>query len=163
VTNLSTRIQVLIGCCFFILAGLAFIPYLGLQNDESLFACPLYLMNAREFCVSIFHRQIPLMVMTYIGTLKTAIYIPIFEIFGGNVWSTRVPMLLAGALTVFFFFRLTLRCAGPVAAGIAGLLLATDPTFLLTNTVDWGPVALSQLFLVTGCYCLIRFASLKSY
>ncbi len=161
VTNLSTRIQILIGCCFFILAGLAVIPYLGLQNDESLFAAPLYVMNPKEFCINIFHRRIPLMVMTYIGTLKTLIYIPIFKIFGGNVWSTRVPMLLAGALTVFFFFRLALRCAGATAAGIAGLLLASDPIFLLTNTVDWGPVALSQLCLVTGSYCLVRFASLK--
>ncbi len=156
-TNLSTRFQVSIACCFFILAGFAFIPYLGIQNDEALFATPLYLMNPRDFCISVFHRQVPLMVMTYIGTLKTAIYIPIFKIFGGNVWSTRVPMVVVGALTVFFFFKMTIRAAGATAAGIAGLLLATDPSFLLSNTVDWGPVALSHFLLVTGCFCLVRF------
>lgn len=98
------------------------------------------------------------MVMSYIGTLKTALFIPILRIFGGNVWSVRVPMLLAGALTIFTFFKLTLRSAGPEAASIAGFLLATDPTFLLTNTIDWGPVALGLLLLVTGCFFLVRFA-----
>jgi hypothetical protein len=38
------------------------------------------------------------------------------------------------------------------------LLLATDPVFLLTNTFDWGPVALEHAFLVTGCWFLYRFA-----
>jgi hypothetical protein len=162
VTNLSTRIQIFTACCLFILTGLAVIPYLGIQNDEALFASPLFIFNPKEFCFAAFHRQIPLMVMTYIGTLKSAIYIPIFKIFGGNVWSTRVPMLLTGTATIFFFFKLARRVAGPVAAAIAGFLLATDPIFMLTDTVDWGPVALSQFFLVTGCYLIVRFGSLSS-
>jgi len=44
-----------------------------------------------------------------------------------------------------------------MAACIGALLLATDPAFLLTNTFDWGPVALEHLFLVTGCWLLCRF------
>ena len=156
--DLSTRFQIL-ACLLFILAGLAIIPYLGIQNDEALFAAPLYQLNPKEFCFVAFHHRVPLMVMTYIGTLKTALYVPILGIFGGNVWSVRVPMLLAGALTLFIFFKLTMRSAGPTAAAIAGLLLATDSTFLLTNTVDWGPVALGHLFLVTGCYYLVRFCA----
>jgi hypothetical protein len=69
----------------------------------------------------------------------------------------RLPMVLAGALTVFIFYRFTSRAAGPAAAWIAGFLLATDPSFLLTNTFDWGPVALGHLLLVTGCFFLLRF------
>jgi 4-amino-4-deoxy-L-arabinose transferase-like glycosyltransferase len=143
----------------FILLGLAVIPYLGVQNDEALFTNPLYVYNSKEFCFTAFHHQIPLMVMTYIGTLKTLIYVPILKFFGGNVWSTRLPVLLAGSLTVYFFFYLTLRSGDRLAALIAGFLLATDPVFLLTNTIDWGPVALSHFLLVTGCFFLVRFAS----
>jgi 4-amino-4-deoxy-L-arabinose transferase-like glycosyltransferase len=161
VKDLSTRFVVFAACCFFILSGLAFIPYLGIQNDEALFSAPLYQLNAKEFCIVAFHHQIPLMVMTYIGTLKTLLYIPILAVFGGNAWSVRVPMLLCGALTLFLFFKLALRTTSRPAALIAGLLLATDPSFLLTNTVDWGPVALGHLFLVTGCLFLVRFAQVQ--
>jgi len=158
VTHLSIRFQIGAACCFFILIGLAVIPYAGIQNDEALFAAPLYEVNSKDFCFIAFHHQIPLMVMTYIGTLKTLIYIPILKFFGGNIWSVRLPMVLIGTLTVFFFFKLLLRTAGPTAATIGGLLLATDPIFLLTNTIDWGPVALGHFFLVTGCLLLLRFA-----
>lgn len=163
VTNLSTRVQVFSACCFFILAGFAIIPYLGIQNDEALFAAPLYLQNSKEFSITVWHRQIPLMVMTYIGTLKSLLYLPIFSILGASVWTLRVPMVLCGALTIFFFFKLASRAVGSRGAAIGAFLLATDPSFLMTNTVDWGPVALSQFFLVTGCFCLLRFAQSKEH
>jgi 4-amino-4-deoxy-L-arabinose transferase-like glycosyltransferase len=105
-----------------------------------------------------FHTDIPLMVMSYIGSLKTLLYWPVFSWLGANVWTTRFPMILAGAATIFFFYRLAHRAAGPLAALIAVLLLATDPMFLMTNTFDWGPVALEHLLLVTGCFFLVRFA-----
>ena len=67
-------------------------------------------------------------------------------------------MVLAAALTVFIFFYLTERAVSRQAAVVAALLLASDPTFLLTNTLDWGPVALEHLLLVTGCFFLVKFA-----
>ena len=39
---------------------------------------------------------------------------------------------------------------------LAAVLLATDPTFLLTDTFDWGPVALQHLLLVSGCLLIAR-------
>ena len=142
----------------FLTLGLAFIPLAGVQNDEALFAAPLYQQNARQFCITVFHKQIVLMVMSYIGTLKTALYWPILAVFGANVWSVRLPVVLAGAVTVCFFYHLVKISAGPKAALLAALLLATDPSFLLTNTFDWGPVALEHLLLVTGCLLVLRSA-----
>lgn len=106
------------------------------------------------------------MVMTYIGTLKTLLFWPLFAIFGGGfeahpllaAWVMRLPTVLAGALTVFIFYYLARRSAGDRAAPIAALLLGSDPTFLLTNTFDWGPVALEHLLLVTGCLFLVKYA-----
>jgi hypothetical protein len=136
------------------------IPYAGIQDDEALFALPLWESLGRYFELRIFHRHLPLMLMSYLGTLKTAIYWPVLRVFGSGVWAVRLPMVLAGAVTVYFFYKL-LRRSGvrrPVAAALFGaFLLATDPTFLLTNTFDWGPVALEHLLLVTGCYVLVLF------
>jgi 4-amino-4-deoxy-L-arabinose transferase-like glycosyltransferase len=141
---------------------LSVIPYAGIQNDESLVGAPLYLQNPKDLSFVAFHHTIPLMVMTYIGTLKTLIYIPILAVFGSGVWALRIPTVLIGALTIFFFFRLALRLDSSLAASIGGILLATDPIFLLTNTIDWGPVALSQFLLVTGSLCVVRFCQART-
>ncbi len=142
----------------FFLLGAALIPYAGVQNDEALFAAPLYEQNSKEFCIGLFHRKIPLMVMTYVGTLKTLVYIPILHFFGSSIWSVRLPMVLAGALTILVFYKLVAESVGRPAGLAAAFLLASDAIFLLTDTFDWGPVALEHLLLVTGCFCLFRFA-----
>ena len=142
------------------------LPYAGIQMDEALFAGPYYQAVQREFRLRLFHHDIPLMVMTYIGTLKTLLFWPLIALFGRKfeanphlaAWVLRLPTVLAAALTVFIFYHLASRAAGRRTAVIAALLLGCDPAFLLTNTFDWGPVALEHLLLVTGCFFLVRYA-----
>jgi hypothetical protein len=141
------------------------IPYAGIQDDEALFASPLYYPLGRELQLRAFHHDVPLMIMSYLGTLKTMLYWRWLPLFGSSVWAVRLPMVFAGAITVFFFYRLILL-SGPrsatrsaaLAAGLGAFLLATDPVFLMTNTFDWGPVALEHVLLVTGCFLLAAFA-----
>jgi 4-amino-4-deoxy-L-arabinose transferase-like glycosyltransferase len=135
----------------FSLLGIALIPYAGIQTDEPFFAVPIYEPPVKDYCIPVFHHQIPLMIFPYTGTLKTLLYWPILRIFGPNPYSLRIPVVLIGAVTVLLFFPVAKRMAGAPAALIASLLLATDPSFLLTNTFDWGPVAIEHLLLVTGC------------
>jgi Dolichyl-phosphate-mannose-protein mannosyltransferase len=123
-----------------------------------IFTTPLYLFNPKPFAIGLFHRRLALMVMTYLGTLKTLLYLPILGLFGANVWSLRLPMVLVGALTIFIFYRLAIRSAGLTAAVLAAFLLATEPSYILTNTIDWGPVALEHFLLVTGCFFLVKFS-----
>jgi hypothetical protein len=166
VKNLASRLSLGLCCCLTILAGCALIPYAGIQMDEALFAGPYYQPVQREFRIRLFHHDIPLMVMTYIGTLKTLLYWPVLAIFRSGfeahslraAWVLRLPTVLAGALTVWLFFYLAERSASRRTAVIAASLLASDPTFLLTNTFDWGPVALEHLLLVTGCLFLVKYA-----
>jgi 4-amino-4-deoxy-L-arabinose transferase-like glycosyltransferase len=162
VTNRSTPFLILSACVLYILLGTCFIPYAGVQNDEALFSIPLYLFNPKDLSISIFHRHVPLMVMSYVGTLKTFLYAPILRICGANVWSVRLPMVLAGAATIYFFYNLARQAAGTSAAVLGSFLLATDPIFVLTDTFDWGPVALEHFLLVTGCLSLLRFAQSDS-
>jgi hypothetical protein len=65
-------------------------------------------------------------------------------------------MVLAGAATIVIFYKWAGLFAGPRGALLAALLLATDPVFLLTDTFDWGPVALQLLLLVSGCFLIAR-------
>jgi hypothetical protein len=65
-------------------------------------------------------------------------------------------MILAGALTILLFYRATAAKLGTEAAMFAAALLATDASLVMTNTFDWGPVALEHLLLVAGCLLYVR-------
>ncbi len=144
------------------LLSLNMISYAGIQEDEALFSIPFYSPIPSEYKIRTSHHDIPLMVMSYVGALKTWIYWPLVQWFGPSVWTVRLPVALAGTITVFIFYYLIRNLGGPRAAFAAfagALLLATDPVFLLTNTYDWGPVAIEHILLLGGCYLVLRFAN----
>lgn len=134
----------------FLALGVLLIPLAGIQNDEALFSHPI-------FSNGINYLGVRTMIIPYLGALKTVFYIPIWAIFGVDVWTLRLPVVLAGGITVFFFYLLTEMAASRKAAFLGALLLASDPIVIMTTTFDWGPVALEHLFLVTGSYALCRF------
>lgn len=144
-------------CIFFCLAGLAFLPYLGVQNDEALFAQALYEPRAGLSALRIGHSTFPLMLMSYLGTLKAYLWKPVFRAFGTDVMALRVPALLAAAGSVWLFFLALRRVVGARAAVIGCVLLAADTLYLLTACFDWGPVALQHLLLAGGMLLLVRF------
>jgi 4-amino-4-deoxy-L-arabinose transferase-like glycosyltransferase len=154
----SSLARAIAASCLFLLLSAIMIPYAGIQDDEALFTTPLYLHISKEFRVRILHHDVFLMVMSYMGTLKTVILAPIFFFWGVNRWSLRLPVAVIGAATVFVFYFLAERAAGRWAACLAAFLLATDPVFLLTNTFDWGPVAIEHVLLVTACWSLLAFS-----
>lgn len=137
--------------------GTLLIPYAGVQYDEALFGIPIY-QNINAFSISVFGHSVPLMVMSYIGTLKTGLYALLFTFVRPSLLSIRLPMVVAGALTIWGLFSLARRMAGDRAAWLSTALLTTDALFLLTNTFDWGPVAIEHLLVVSGAACLARFA-----
>jgi 4-amino-4-deoxy-L-arabinose transferase-like glycosyltransferase len=148
---------------FFLLAGQPFIPLLGIEDDESLFAAPLLNPHAWHWAIKSGHLRIPIMVMSYIGTLKTLLYTVVFRLARPGVWSAREPMLVAGAASIWIFYLLLRRTAGPRAAAFGAALLATDACYLLTTVFDWGPVALQHLLLTAALYLLVRFAQERSH
>jgi 4-amino-4-deoxy-L-arabinose transferase-like glycosyltransferase len=154
----TLRQTALIGvCAFFFLAGLAIIPLPGVQNDEALFATPLY-EPAYDFCyLTVLGHKVPLLIMSYLGTLKTWIYWLVFKIARPSIWSIRLPVLLMGVATLWLFWRVLERLGGLRAAMAGTALLATDAIFLLTTVLDWGPVALQHLLLVGALALALRF------
>ncbi len=135
----SPSVWIIIGAAFlFILLGALLIPRAGFEVDELLFTNPLYSSLSSDFELGVLHHKVPVMLIAYVGAFKTLLYWPILHVFGPSAFTIRLPMVLAGAATILLFFRLADTLAGRVAAVIAVVLLATDPTFLLTDTFDWG-------------------------
>jgi len=134
----------------FFLAGLALIPFPGLQNDELFFSGPLYFDDAAIYRIQIGATKIPFMVMSYTGALKTWLYAGLFQFLAPTEWSVRIPVLLMGMATIWLTWVWTRRLAGVRAAAVVSVLLATDTIFQLTNTFDWGPVALQHILLMAG-------------
>jgi 4-amino-4-deoxy-L-arabinose transferase-like glycosyltransferase len=147
-----------VACGLFITLGALLIPLAGLQSDEALFGAPLYPNINNYLWTRPWRLNIPVMEMSYLGSLKSFLYLPIFQLLGANLWTIRLPMVLLGSLTVFMFYKLASNL-GRNPAILGAFLLATDPLFLLTNTFDWGPVALEHFFLVTGCWCIYQFGT----
>jgi hypothetical protein len=154
---LNFRFPALAACLLFFVTGSAFVSHLGIQNDEALFANGIFKPYAVAYTLHLGRSRIPLMLMSYLGTLKSWIYRPIFQVFGAGVSAMRLPMLLAGAASVWLFYLLLRRVAGGRAALFGCALLATDSLYLLTTCFDWGPVALQHLLMVSGMFLLLRF------
>ena len=130
---------------------------IGIENDETVFSGSVFKPYDAAWVVRIGHSHFPLMVMTYIGTLKAWIYRPLVSLFGTGLVALRLPVLLVGTASVWLFFRLLERIAGLRAAVIGCALLAADSTYLLTICFDWGPVAFQHLLLISGLLLLMRY------
>src|SRR5579884_120672 len=135
--------------------ALLFIPLTGIDADEAFFTWPIYGRFDPHYGITVLHRGVTLMVFPYIGALKTLLWWPLLRICGASVWSLRVHAMLIGVATLLLLFPLVERIAGRRAAVVACLLLATDASFVLTETFDWGPVAVEHLLLVGGCLLII--------
>lgn len=143
----------------FFSVGLAFLPLAGLQGDEVLFAAALYhLPQATVFTVHAFGREYPVMLLSYLGALKTWILSDILTHIRPSYLTVRLPALAIGTVTVWLFVWLLEKLHGRKVACVGGVLLATDTVFLLTTCYDWGPVALQHLLALAGIAFLLRFA-----
>jgi hypothetical protein len=76
-----------------------------------------------------------------------------FSMWDPSAVSLRLPTAVLGGSTIALFWRLLKDVCGRSAAWVGAILLATDTSFLLLTTVDFGPVAL-QLFLKTAALVL---------
>jgi 4-amino-4-deoxy-L-arabinose transferase-like glycosyltransferase len=142
---------------FYLAAALVFIPRVGLQNDELFFVGPIFYPDTAFYRLTVGSANLPIMVMSYSGALKTWLYAGLFQVFRPGVWSVRLPVALMGVLTICLTWVWVRQLAGIRAAVIATALLATDTLFLLTGIFDWGPVALQHLLLMAGLVCVQRW------
>lgn len=141
------EVLALVFCLLFVAVGSLWISEVGLQNDEALFSAGMY----PPFGPS------PSMLMSYVGALKSYVYLPIFKVWPPSAASVRFPALVLGGLTIWLFYLLLKRTLDTRTALAGTALIATDTSFLLTSRWDWGPVVLQHLCLAGGVLAVVLY------
>jgi 4-amino-4-deoxy-L-arabinose transferase-like glycosyltransferase len=137
----------------------AFLPLPGIQEDEALFLTPFLKGHSPLHSWRIGSHLVPIMLMDYIGALKTWIYLPVFKVWKPGLWSIRLPVCLFSLLTVGVLAVFLRRITGARVALVTSLLLATDAPFVLTGVFDWGPVCFLLLATVLFLFLFQRFTA----
>lgn len=97
---------VLFLCALFILIGSPWIDKPGIQTDEALFAGGIYPPYDSRLLIGIRGHQFPVMVMTYVGALKSLVWVMIFAIWPPSPASVRIPAVVLGSLSIWWMYRL---------------------------------------------------------
>jgi hypothetical protein len=142
-----------------------FLPLPGIQSDEALFTKPFLHGAPIEYAVTLGAARVPVMLLDYIGGLKTWLYWPVFRIWNPGLWSIRLPVCISSVGTVLMFGLLVRGIAGYWVAVGSMVLLATNASFVLTNEFDWGPVALllaGTLGFISLCCAFARTGKITS-
>jgi hypothetical protein len=141
--------------------ALLFVPRFGIEVDEALVGNAIYARGAPSYSWNFGEYELPIMLINYLGALKAWLYAAVFAVWAPGAYSLRVPMIIAGAASVWLFFALLDRTVGRRAAWIGALLLATDTTFILMHAADYGPVALQFALKLGAMLLFIHFHSTR--
>lgn len=131
----------------FLYIGLASInlSHPGLHYDEMLFVNAALGGLDGSFITYAVH-GIPLMLMPYIGAVKSFVYAPIFLLLGVSPASIRLPGILLTAVSLLLLYASFRRATGKsgLALGILAVL-ATSPSLIAFTRFDVGPNVLELL------------------
>ena len=141
----------------FVAAGMLFVPRLGIEADEAIVTNGIYDHGDPWYSWKFAGSELPIMLLSYLGAIKAWFYNGLFLFIPPRPIPLRLPMLLLAAGTLWIFFELLDRTMSRRAAWIGTLLLATDTSYLLFNTADFGPVTLQFVFKLAALLLLVRF------
>jgi Dolichyl-phosphate-mannose-protein mannosyltransferase len=141
----------------FVAAGMLFVPRLGIEADEAIITNGIYDHGNPWYSWKFAGAELPIMLISYLGALKAWFYNGLFLFVPPRPMILRLPMLLLAGVTLWLFFELLDRTVNRRAAWIGTLLLATDTSYLLLNTADYGPVTLQFVFKLAALVLLVRF------
>ena len=150
--NRREQISLLLALGLFSVCSFPWLSLPGPYQDELLFVQVLepFAFGSTLYSWTIAGAEIPIMVMTYVGALKALVMNAVFTLFPVTVSTVRAFALFLGAATLWFTLIFLRRHYSSTVAVVATLLLATDPSFIHTIRVDWGPVALMQFLKMAG-------------
>lgn len=133
----------------------------GLYYDEALFinAAITDRLNNNFIYLSVF--EIPIMLMQYLGALKSWLYYFVFNIFNINIYSIRLPMIFLAILTMHLNYKFAKQFFSAKVALIFLILCVFDLTSIMTTRIDWGPTTLMMLFRILFLYSFFLFMKTK--
>ena len=141
----------------FVTLGWPFITRLGIEVDEALVGNGIYERAAPWYSWRLFGHEIPVMLLYYLGALKTWMYNAIFAIWPPGPVSLRLPTVLIAAASILVQFVFVDRILGRAAAWMSCALIATDPSFVLSTAIDYGPVAVEHALKMGALLALVKF------
>lgn len=100
--------------------------------------------------IELFGRPFPVYVQSYLGALKSWLFMPAFSLFGATLPVLRLTNLAWSLAALLLFMIWSWKMLGLPVALIASLLLASDPTFFFLAYLDWGSVVPSFLCRFAG-------------
>jgi hypothetical protein len=151
-------LAVIIGSYFFLATARLDMP--GLYYDECIFVNAAIGGTSGAFIHKVV-LGVPVMIMSYIGALKSFLYYPVFYYFGVSPITIRLPIIIFSSATIVFSFLLGNRLFGRFGALLLAGLLATDPAFVYNIRLDFGPVALMLLFKMAGLYFFFEYLATR--
>lgn len=150
----------LLGVGLFLVFSTVFIDLPGIHYDEVLFVNASLPGDDGSFVswsLPVEGRRVPLMLMGYIGAIKAYLYTPVFVLFGRTSTTVRLPVVLIGVGTLLFTYSVVKATLDKRIALTTLLLLASDPSFVFANRLDWGPVSLGLFLKVASLHFLLRW------
>lgn len=151
-------VLILITVYFFI--SIIKIEHPGVNNDQLMFINTATLNPDNMFLWKSFH-GIPTMVFPYIGALKSYLYMPIFYLFGVNIWSIRLPHTIIISIALFLLYKgLTLSFNKKIAI-LTIFFLALDPSHIVYSKVDTGPTVIEFFLKVLTIYLFFLYLNTK--
>lgn len=150
---LLTGLAVLVAVIIFVLFAGAYITLPGIYYDEVTFLnAALGGVNDSFIFMQLF--KAPVMIMPYIGALKSYLYYPVFKLWGVSATTIRLPAIIISACSIFLWFKICREIfSNRLLPLLFTFILATDPAFIFQSKLDWGPVAI-QIFLISMSLCL---------
>jgi 4-amino-4-deoxy-L-arabinose transferase-like glycosyltransferase len=140
----------------FIFFSASYIKAPGLYYDECIFVNAA-LGGIDEGFISKRINNVPVMIMPYIGALKSYIYYPVFKIFGVSAESIRLPVIIISAFTLGLSYLLARILFNQWLAIMYVAVLGTDPAFIYFSKLDFGPIVLMVLLKTAGLYLFFKF------
>src|SRR5262245_8789883 len=140
----------------FVLTASYWIERPGLSYDEVLFVnASLGGIDGEFIHARVWH--VPVLLMTYIGALKSWLHAPVFALFGVSPASIRMPSVIISAGTIYLLSRLGELLFGRKAGLLLPAVLVTDPAFTIASRFDWGPAVLMSFFKAAALLVLFRW------
>lgn len=146
---------------FGVLAGL-YLDRPGLQTDEILFAnLSLGEINHTTYIARKIG-GITFFVISYIGALKSWIFIPIFKVFGFNYFSIRIPMILLSMVSLLLVYKaVNISFKKPLFAWFILMALVTESTFITMVRTDVGPIAIEYFCKTLSILLIFKYLQNK--
>ena len=98
----------------------------------------------------------PVLIIPYIGVVKSALFVPIFSIWGVSVPTIRIPAIALSAATLVVAYFMGREVIGRWSA-ILVVLMGTCPTFIFMSKVDWGPIVVAMFVTVSLLLAFYRY------